>query len=399
MAESPTVPFLNARERATLLAVATTALPAGRRFPAADAATVERAEALLSGLGAATRAAYHGLLVTLDAEARALTRHRFSSLPLGRRLELLEGWQRHETTRQVLRALLAPLKIVYFDDERVYEAAQCQFRVEAPRVETARWQSQIIDGHTLEKDEEIDCDAVVVGTGAGGAVVARELAEAGWAVLLLEEGQHFTRRDFNGRPAEMTRRLYRNGGLTVAFGNTVIPIPVGKTVGGTTTINAGTCLRPPESTFAEWEKTFGLTELAPDKLDRFYRRVEGMLRVEPAKPEHFGATGNLIARGCDTLGFSHGPLPRDAPDCDGQGTCCLGCPTDAKRSTNVSYIPAALERSAQLMTRVKVERVLVEHDRAVGVRGSITKPDGQRINVTVRARVVVPAACTRPRCS
>ena len=43
----------------------------------------------------------------------------------------------------------------------------------------------------------------------------------------------------------------------------------------------------------------------------------------------------MIARGCDALGYAHEPLRRNAPDCDGQGVCCFGCPTDAKRSTNV----------------------------------------------------------------
>ena len=385
-------PFLTAAERAALLAVATAALPAGRRFHGADQSTVARAEEFVAALGVAAQVAYRGLIAVLEAQSLGRTGRRFSALPFGRRLELFESWHRHETSRLTLRGLLAPLKIVFFDDDRTYAAAECRFDSgPRPSEPEPAWQSQVTDGSTFDHDEEVECDAVVVGTGAGGAVVAKELAEAGCAVLLLEEGRYFKRADFTGRPVEMTRRLYRNGGLTVAFGSTVIPIPVGKTVGGTTTINAGTCLRPPESTFAEWRESFGLPEITADALDRYYTRVEAMLGVEPAKAEYFGATGSIIARGCEALGYSHRPLPRNAPDCDGQGFCCLGCPTDAKRSTNVSYIPAALQRSAQLITRVKVERILVEGERAVGVAGVIRRDDGRRVSIVVRAKVVVIA--------
>jgi choline dehydrogenase-like flavoprotein len=384
--------FLTGHERATLLAAATTALPAGRRFPGADEITVDRAETFVANLGKAAQTAYRGLIRVLDAHALASQGGRFSSLPLGRRLVLFEGWNRRETTRLTLRGLLAPLKIVFFDDDRVYAAADCRFE-SGPPVEPAApaWHSQMIDGWSLEQDEALECDAVVVGTGAGGAVVAKELAEAGFAVLLLEEGRHFKRSEFTGRPVEMTRRLYRNSGLTVAIGSTIIPVPVGKTVGGTTTINAGTCLRPPRSVFAEWGEACGLPEISIDTFDPYYRRVEAMLGVEAARLEHVGTTGSIIARGCEALGYSHRPLRRNAPDCDGQGFCCLGCPTDAKRSTNVSYIPAALQRSAQLITRVKVERILVERETAVGVQGSVEREDGRKVTVTVRSQVVVVA--------
>src|SRR5208282_2749055 len=197
---------------------------------------------------------------------------------------------------------------------------------------------------------ELECDVVVVGTGAGGAAVATGLAKLGHAVLLVEEGAHFTRSDFNGRPMEMMQKLYRQGGLTAAIGNTVIPIPLGKGVGGTTLINSGTCLRLPESTLAHWRDELGLTELSSETLAPYYDQVERFLEVGPSSKQALGAAAELIAKGCDALGYAHGPLPRNAPGCDGQGLCCFGCPTDAKRSTNLSYVPAALGSGAQLVT-------------------------------------------------
>ena len=166
----------------------------------------------------------------------------------------------------------------------------------------------------------------------------------GHAVLIVEEGAHYTRADFNGRATDMMQKMYRQGGLTVSVGNTVIPIPIGKGVGGTTLINAGTCLRVPDRVLDHWRDDFGLTDFTPEMLGAYYEEVERFLEVAPSSKEALGAAGVLIAKGCDALGYSHHPLPRNAPGCDGQGLCCFGCPTDAKRSTNISYIPAALQK-------------------------------------------------------
>ena len=219
-------------------------------------------------------------------------------------------------------------------------------------------------------------------------MVGRELAEAGLAVVFVEEGRYFDRSQFNGRPFQMQQKLYRRGGSTFSIGNVGIPIPLGQTVGGTTTVNSGTCYRTPERVLRHWQDELGLTELGPDQMGGYFERVEAVLGVEQAKAELMGGNGRVIARGCDALGFTkHGPLKRNAPACDGQGVCCFGCPTDAKRSTNVSYIPLALRAGAELFPAAKMTRVIVEGGRAVGVVAKTH--DGHTL--TIRARSVVIA--------
>lgn len=377
---------LTSTERVQLEHLATTALPAGRLLPGAGAATVTRLERFLADLPPAAQAVYRRLLLALDAQALLHARARFSKLPYGRRVELLERMERGEATRLVLRGLLTPLKLAHFDDPAVYRALGCRYAVERPLGrERARWQEQVSDASTLTG--ELECDVVVVGTGAGGAPMAKALAERGHAVLLLEEGAHVTRKDFTGRPVQMMKQLYRQGGATVALGNTAIPVPVGRGVGGTTLINSGTCFRLPREVLASW-RAAGLSAFTDDGLTPFYEEVEEVLGVGPSSPAALGAPARLIAKGCDALGYSHHPLLRNAPGCDGQGLCCFGCPTDAKRSTNVSYVPLALERGAMLVTGFKVEQVLTEGATAVGVRG-VSTATGRPLSV--RAKVVVLA--------
>lgn len=363
-------------------AIAETVLPPGRGVFGADLGTVSRLEAGLQDIHPALAPGWRALAYGVDAYALATTGRRFSKLPLGRRLLLLEALDRREATRNLLRGLVAPLKLAAFDDPQQHRALGCRYEVVPPGAdEPARWRASVVDGAELV-GSDVECDVVVVGTGAGGAPVAARLAEAGLGVLMLEEGQHHTRRDFTGRPVDMMRRLYRDGGATLAVGNTVIPVPLGRGVGGTTTINSGTCFRLPGRTLAEWRAACAVDfgELLPP----FYDAVARDLEIAPSSPAAIGQAGSLVARGCDALGWSHHPLSRNAPGCDGQGLCAFGCPTDAKRSTNVSYVPRALAAGATCATGARVDRVVVEGGRAVGVE-AVTRAG----RVLVRARAVV----------
>jgi len=368
--------------REILRALAETVLPSGQTLPGAGEGTLLRLEAFLGELPESLQTGYRGLLATLDLHTRARFGDGFARQPLGRRLAVLESWSSLEPTRLGLRGLLSPIKLAYFEDPTVYAALGCRFAVERPPLERARSDQQITPASSLSDGELLECDVVVVGTGAGGAPVAYELASRGLAVVLVEEGERFTRQDFTGRPIDMLKKLYRRGGATLAMGNTAIPIPLGRAVGGTTLINSGTCFRVPESTVREWKDEYGLDDL--DGLDPYYQTVERIIGVGPSSKKALGKPAELIARGCDALGYSHHPLNRNAPGCDGQGLCCFGCPTDAKRSTNVSFVPMALEKGAQLLTGLRVEKVLTRDGRAIGVEGLA----GEK-RITVHAKAVV----------
>ncbi len=394
---SPAPRVFSKRERKILRAVAEAALPEGQRFPAAGDAAVDKLEAGLAELPASAQRAYRAAIWSFDSIARARKLRGLAKLTPARRLELLESWRTGSLPRRLaLRGLIAPLKAAHFDDPAMFRQVGCayQFDVGAPGgEEKPRYMQERVHGADELSDEnvDIDCDAVVIGTGAGGAVVAKELAEAGHAVAIIEEGEYFGRQDFGGRPLAMQRKLYRDMGATFSMGNTGIPIPLGKTVGGSTTINSGTCYRTPERVLRRWRDEFGLEDLGPGRLDTYFERVEQALGVAPAQPEHLGGAARVIARGCDRLGYRrHKALSRNAPGCDGQGVCCFGCPTDAKRSTNLSYVPMALRAGAELFCGVKARRILTESGRAAGVEASVAGGETAR-TLTIRARAVVVA--------
>jgi choline dehydrogenase-like flavoprotein len=382
---------LSRHQRETLVAVAETALPAGRFIPAAGSDTVDKVERFVAKLPSQLSFGLKGLLRGLDAASYLGERRSFVKVKPAKRLALLEGWRNGDALRRLmLRALVSPLKIAHFDDPKLYKQLGCVYEFDKPRAEAkpAYMRDRVHRGDELGNDLALECDVVVVGTGAGGAVVGRELAEAGLAVVFVEEGHYFDRTQFTGRAFQMQQKLYRRGGSTFSVGNVGIPIPLGQTVGGSTTVNSGTCYRTPDRILTAWQGDLGLVELGPAQLAPYFERVEDVLGVDYAKAELMGGNGRVIARGCEAIGFSqHGPLKRNAPACDGQGICCFGCPTDAKRSTNVSYIPLALRAGAEVFSACKMTRIIVDGGRARGIVAR--SEDGHTL--TVRARAVVIA--------
>jgi hypothetical protein len=251
----------------------------------------------------------------------------------------------------------------------------------------------IVKPEELTGNVRREADVAIIGSGAGGGPIAKELAEAGYSVAVLEEGGYFQREDFDFRPGQAFTRLYRDASQSVTLGLPTIIVPQGKTVGGTTTINSGTCLRLPRHVLKRWHLECGLKDLTEDELNLLYGAIEEYLFVKRADPEVAGVNNILFLHSAEKLGYCGGFLPRNAKDCEGYGVCAYGCPSGAKQSVNVSYIPDAVRAGADIYTRCRVERILVHGGKATGVRGRFLDPlSGKKTShIEVKASVVVLA--------
>jgi glycine/D-amino acid oxidase-like deaminating enzyme len=387
------------RETRIARALAAAAMPHGAFLEGGGDVTVRRLGKWLEGGPSVQAAGVRALLWAAELAAIPSTGRPLSFLPRERATRFLETWSDSglHSRRSLLRAILTPLKAAHFDDPAMFAHVGCPHADSKGSLRVAErppWLRQVTDGRKVEEDLELECEVVVVGTGAGGAACAYELASRGRAVLLLEEGDYHRRDSFTSRASQMYKRLYRDAGLTLALGNVGIPVWAGRAVGGTTVINAGTCYRATERVFRRWRDDMGLAMFSSESMSPYYERVERMLQVTPAKMEQTGGVGRVVARGAEALGFRHHPIRRNAPDCDGQGVCCFGCPTGAKRSTDVSYIPEALKRGAQLVTAARVDGVDVVAGRATGVRASLGS--GKRLTVKASAVVIAGGALMTP---
>jgi choline dehydrogenase-like flavoprotein len=245
-------------------------------------------------------------------------------------------------------------------------------------------------GETQAQGEGEECEVAIVGSGAGGAVAAALLAEAGIDVLVLEAGDHYNRDNYPAGRLEAIADLYREAGLTIAEGSPPIPVPVAKVVGGTTVINSGTCFRAPDQILEGWRNEFGIPWAR--ELDADFAEAEDFLRVTQLDPNRMGRNGQLAMEGAAALGLSGGPIHRNAGNCVQCSSCPYGCAIDAKRGMHVSYLPRAVAAGARVRAGVEAQRVLVEDGRAVGVACSARDAQGRSRPYTVRASRAVIAA-------
>ena len=249
-------------------------------------------------------------------------------------------------------------------------------------------------GGRIRGERIVRVDACVIGTGAGGAPVAKELAEGGMRVAMLEEGEHFTADHMTARPAEMTSLLYRDAGQIVTVGNVPITLPLGKAIGGTTLVNSGTCFRTPAAVLELWAERFGLEQLTPDALEPFFRRVERELNVSQVTPGLAGRNAAVVKRGADALGWHGDYMFRNAKGCVGSGVCAFGCPTSAKQHVGQVYVPKAWDAGATTFSGTRARRIVVEGGRARGVEA--TTAAGGRLKVECEAVVVACGAIHTP---
>lgn len=392
---APYRPILDERERAIALALAEVLIVPGRRVPRPDDETMARALRVLASLPPTLRRGYRAALRGLDRAARARYRGGFAACSPAERQIIVEAVTK-VTGAVALKALAMPLEVGHFGRRAYLDALGGSAPAPPAREPPARWTRQIITPEALEAETTLPCDVVVIGTGAGGAPLAAALAERGHAVALVEAGRYHGRSDFSGPPEERLAHFWRSGGAQIALGDPPIVVPTGRLVGGSTAINSGTAFDTPAAVLESWRARGFPEDFAPDHFRRHLDAVRRELGVSLGERPWLGAIADRIAAGAESMRregvtLEHGPLPRNAPGCDGQGECCFGCPTGAKRSADQSWIPRALRAGAQCFTGLTVRRILFAGGRAVAVEALGQDLTGAPRRLRLLPRVVVVA--------
>jgi choline dehydrogenase-like flavoprotein len=250
----------------------------------------------------------------------------------------------------------------------------------------------ILDTATVDSHISLEADVCVVGSGAGGAAAARELAEAGRSVVVVEDGPYLRSADFVQREEIMYPRLYREGGTAATADYTVL-VSQGRVVGGSTVPGFCLCVRPPRAVLACWERTFDLPGLGYEAIYPHLRKVEKQIGARRLAPEQVNANSAKLLTGSERLGY-RGFLPfHNRNGCLGSGYCALGCTYDRKGDMLTTYIPAASRAGAVIVPECEVRRIATHAGGVVGVEGVFRRSrTGDAYSLKVRAKVVVLAA-------
>ncbi len=205
-------------------------------------------------------------------------------------------------------------------------------------------------------DLAVECSVVVVGSGAGGATMAAELADAGVDVVIVEEGGYHPTESFTASTGRALRTLYRDAGAGLALGRPPVLFSEGRCVGGSTVVNGGMSWRTPTRVLERWSTEEGVVAVSEREMEPFFAKVESRISVALQDPETIGKDMRLLKAGADAKGWKIIPnLRNQFADC-------------------------------------RVERITRSRGTVTGIEGTFVRPGGHRgPRLTVRAPVVVAA--------
>lgn len=240
---------------------------------------------------------------------------------------------------------------------------------------------------------ELVADVVVVGSGAGGAVAAYELARAGKSVIVLEAGPYVPSSEFTEDFNQAVGQLYQDNGAQTNKDGDLLLLQ-GRCVGGSTVVNGCVAFRTPDYILEEWQTQHGLTNLTPAALEPYFSKVESNLGIHVNEEHEINRNSSVIREGCKKLGISWKPFQRNIRECALTGHCLSGCASDRKQSMLVTYLPWAVAHGAKIYADTRVTRVLAENGKTTGVVAEMVDPatGKKKAEISVKAKIVVLAA-------
>jgi choline dehydrogenase-like flavoprotein len=395
---------LNETQRGTLLALCNTFVPSlavdthdplEREFmarAAGDLGVPEQIEGLMAQVMTGEEiAGFAGLLDALGAQG-------FAEADLGTRTQMVHGFSAQDAeAKQGLRAIKG-LSLLFFYGLPDAAGANPNWEtlgfpgpkapapsgVEAPKTISV----QEVSGQTAT----LACEVCVIGSGAGGSVIAAECAKAGRDVLVLEMGAYRNESDFSNLEVPGYFELYHGGALATSQSGS-ISILAGSTLGGGTVVNYMNCVRTPESILAEWE-AHGLagvssSSFAEDHIDVVMERIGANTEATRQNRTH-----QKMLEACDQLGYEHRTIWRNASlddDPEFCGHCALGCQHGCKLSAMKTWLQDASDCGARSIVNCHAEKIVVEDGHATGVQATVTHSDGSTTALAIDAPTVVVA--------
>lgn len=256
----------------------------------------------------------------------------------------------------------------------------------------------IYQGKDFQKRVKLSCDIVIIGSGCGGAVVAKELAEEGYQVVIVEEGGYYQREEYSQfTPSDTLRFMYRDYGGTPAVGvgdSPLILIQAGRCVGGSSIVNGGVCFRTPDYVIEYWQKDLELPSFDLKTMESIFERVEKECQVQRVDEKLHNKGVLKLKAAAEKLGYSGRTIDRNVVDCEGCCRCIFCCPEDHKKSVLTTYLEKAQNRETVIYSDFRVDRILTRGNKVQGIKGTVLDRKTGRglFPFEIKAKIVVLSA-------
>ncbi|KAI1344649.1 long-chain fatty alcohol dehydrogenase [Xylariaceae sp. FL0016] len=245
--------------------------------------------------------------------------------------------------------------------------------------------------------ESLETDVVIVGSGCGGGVCAKVLAEAGHRVIVVDKGHYYAPEQLP-MTMETSGRLFESGGSIQTKDGSIL-VSAGKCWGGGSTVNWNVSIPITDEVRQEWTREHGIAFFTTPEFQDCVDRVCEVMGVSDAHIQQNHAN-RVVLDGSKALGWKSKPLPqntgRSRHQCGSQ--CAMGCRTSTKQGSSVSWLPAASKAGAHFIQGFDVSEVLFETEnqsrKAVGIVGKWSHPDPEtkaedQRRITIRAKKVI----------
>jgi len=243
----------------------------------------------------------------------------------------------------------------------------------------------------ISAPQYLDCEVLIVGSGAGAACVADVLTKAGLDVLMVEEGPYTSAEDVSPKTSEAFLKNWRHGGLTAALGHPSVVYAEGRGVGGSTEINSAIIQKVDGELLDKWARSYSIDEFGERQLGPWYQRALSSIGTSLTQGP-LGLPTDIIKRGADRMGWNAAPLERAQSHCVGTNACALVCPTGAKQSMSQTLLPAAIKRGMRLIAMCRVDRLHIKNGIAYGAVSHAQDYAGIKHRVEIRARDIFVCA-------
>ena len=237
----------------------------------------------------------------------------------------------------------------------------------------------------VKNDIVENVDVCIIGSGAAGAVLAKELVESGKKVVLLEKGGYYEGKDMNQRELDMMPLLWKNSGFN--FDDSLqIAIAQGCCLGGSTIINDAVCIDPPHRVIDEWNN-LGV-DFTEQEWENHLNKVKEALHVTQVTDDELNRNNMMLKIGAKKIGLrDHANNFRNCKNCMQCGFCHLGCHYETKQNVLVTYIHSALQKpdsDMRIYCNCSADDLIYTNGNIEGVEGNFVDRDG---NKTYRIRI------------
>src|SRR5919202_6987780 len=249
--------------------------------------------------------------------------------------------------------------------------------------------------YELVKNDIVEnVDVCIIGSGAAGAVLAKELVEAGKKVVLIERGGYYEGMDMNQREADMMPLLWKNAGFNFVD-SLRIAIAQGCCLGGSTIINDAVCFDTPPRVRQEWN-SLGVN-FTEDEWLTHLKKVNTALHVTRVSDDELNRNNLMLKKGAEKLGLrEHRNNYRNCVNCMQCGFCHIGCHYETKQNVLVTYIHEALKKpdsDIRVYCNCYIEKIIHSNGTVEGVEGNFLDIDGSKIyRIRVNARIIIISA-------